>query len=75
MFSETSHKGKSRLLVIVFVDGTEIEVGVMILSNHFEYILVFSLRTSEFGFQGNMIEPLVSNIFELEIDFRVISAS
>ena len=35
VFSGTSYRGKSRLLVIVFVDGTEIEVGVMIQNNHF----------------------------------------
>ena len=69
MFSGTSYRGKSRLLVIAFVDGTEIEVGVMILSNHFEYILISSLRTREFGFQGRVMELLVSNIFELEVDF------
>ena len=70
MFSETSHKGKSRLLVIVFVDGTEIEVGVMILSNHFGYIVVPSPRTSEFGSQERHDgTPLVSNLFELKVDF------
>ena len=51
MFSGTSYRGKSRLLVIVFVDGTETEFGVMILSNHFGYILVSISRASEFGSQ------------------------
>ena len=51
MFSGTSYRGKSRLLVIVFVDGTKIEIGVMILSNNFGYILFSSSRTSEFVYQ------------------------
>ena len=57
-------------MVIGFVDGTEIEVGVMIMSNHFGYILVSTSRTNELGSlrKHNWI-PVVSDLSKFEMDF------
>ena len=52
----TSNRGKSRLLGIVFVNRTEIEIEKLILSNHLRYasLLILGLVSLDLG--RNMIE-------------------